>query len=270
MEIIECIFYGVVIGILIVILIKLCKSIKENFENLTQTESQTQTAAPETAAESQESDAVKNIDETVKEEKKEETEGEGKSLLGKVVDGVKDAAASVVDAVKGEEKEEDEEEKGPVALTQAALNNDVEGPASVNAVETEGVSDDLTILPKFIDTTTSTVMDGAKLIPQSTVDAWQDVYMNEDNDNSFMIDLGGDDKKTNKDQGSGRFSDRSPACCSAQYPVPFKIPVDKEIVDGAKDYVPNPYMGNNNWMNAGCTCMKKDNASKLATRGGNA
>ena len=78
------------------------------------------------------------------------------------------------------------------------------------------------------------------------------------------------DKKTNKDQGSGRFTDRSPACCSPQYPLPFKIPVDEEILKNAKDFVPNPYMGNNNWMNAGCTCMKKVNANKLAVRGGNA
>ena len=89
-------------------------------------------------------------------------------------------------------------------------------------------------------------------------------------DNSFMIDLGGDDKATNKDQGSGRFNDRSPACCSPQYPVPFKLKVDKQILKDSKEFVPNPYMGNNNWMNAGCTCMKKVNASKLAKRGGNA
>ena len=181
----------------------------------------------------------------------------GSTITNKITNTVSD----VIDKINPEE---------PTAITQDKLNNVIEAPAEIDAIDTEGISEDLNGLPKFVNKETSNVMDGVKMIPQPTINAWQDVYMNEDNDNSFMIDLGGKDKKTNKDQGSGRFTDRSPACCSPQYPLPFKIPVDEEILKNAKDFVPNPYMGNNNWMNAGCTCMKKVNANKLAVRGGNA
>lgn len=270
----KCLFYGIVIGILIIILIKLCKSIKENFE------------------ESKTEEIKEEIKEDIKEEIKDTNET-NESLIDKVKDvaisakdkvvdttiNIKDAivntgstitdkitntVSNVIDKINPDETEE------PTAITQDKLDNVIEAPAEVDAIDTEGISEDLNGLPKFINKETSNVMDGVKMIPQPTINAWQDVYMNEDNDNSFMIDLGGRDKKTNKDQGSGRFTDRSPACCSPQYPLPFKIPVDEEILKNAKDFVPNPYMGNNNWMNAGCTCMKKVNANKLAVRGGNA
>ena len=271
----KCLFYGIVIGILIIILIKLCKSIKENFE------------------ESKTEEVKEEIKEDIKEEIKDANETNESSLMDKVKDvavsakdkvvdttiNIKDAivntgstitnkitntVSDVIDKINPEEPEE------PTAITQDKLNNVIEAPAEIDAIDTEGISEDLNGLPKFVNKETSNVMDGVKMIPQPTINAWQDVYMNEDNDNSFMIDLGGRDKKTNKDQGSGRFTDRSPACCSPQYPLPFKIPVDEEILKNAKDFVPNPYMGNNNWMNAGCTCMKKVNANKLAVRGGNA
>lgn len=269
----KCLFYGIVIGILIIILIKLCKSIQENFE-----ESKT-----EEVKEVEEVEEVKEVEDTTKTESLiDKVKDVAISAKDKVVDttiNIKDAivntgstitdkitntVSDVIDKINPDETEE------PTALTQDKLDNVIEAPAEVDAIDTEGISEDLNGLPKFINKETSNVMDGVKMIPQPTINAWQDVYMNEDNDNSFMIDLGGRDKKTNKDQGSGRFTDRSPACCSPQYPLPFKIPVDEEILKNAKDYVPNPYMGNNNWMNAGCTCMKKVNANKLAFRGGNA
>ncbi len=238
----KCLIYGIVIGVLIIILIKLIKSIKETFD--------------ETIEETTE---VKET-ETTSEPTKETTEPtESKEI--KSDEGIISTIKSFVVGDKPQASAAEQTE---------SVKPDTELVEAVNESELEGKSDDLTILPKFVDTTTSSVMDGVKLIPQKSVDAWQDVYMNSDNDNSFMIDLGGDDKATNKDQGSGRFNDRSPACCSPQYPVPFKLKVDKQILKDSKEFVPNPYMGNNNWMNAGCTCMKKVNASKLAKRGGNA
>ena len=238
----KCLIYGIVIGVLIIILIKLIKSIKETFyETIEETtevkETETTSEPTKETSEPTESKEIKS-DECII------------STIKSFVVGDKPQASAA---------EQTESVKPDTELVEA-----------VNESELEGKSDDLTILPKFVDTTTSSVMDGVKLIPQKSVDAWQDVYMNSDNDNSFMIDLGGDDKATNKDQGSGRFNDRSPACCSPQYPVPFKLKVDKQILKDSKEFVPNPYMGNNNWMNAGCTCMKKVNASKLAKRGGNA
>ena len=238
----KCLIYGIVIGVLIIILIKLIKSIKETFDETI--EETTEVKETETTSE-----PTKETSEPTKTKEIKSDEGIISTIKSFVVGDKPQASAA----------EQTESVKPDTELVEA-----------VNESELEGKSDDLTILPKFVDTTTSSVMDGVKLIPQKSVDAWQDVYMNSDNDNSFMIDLGGDDKATNKDQGSGRFNDRSPACCSPQYPVPFKLKVDKQILKDSKEFVPNPYMGNNNWMNAGCTCMKKANASKLAKRGGNA
>ena len=238
----KCLIYGIVIGVLIIILIKLIKSIKETFDETI--EETTEVKETETTSE-----PTKETSEPTKTKEIKSDEGIISTIKSFVVGDKPQASAA----------EQTESVKPDTELVEA-----------VNESELEGKSDDLTILPKFVDTTTSSVMDGVKLIPQKSVDAWQDVYMNSDNDNSFMIDLGGDDKATNKDQGSGRFNDRSPACCSPQYPVPFKLKVDKQILKDSKEFVPNPYMGNNNWMNAGCTCMKKGNASKLAKRGGNA
>lgn len=238
----KCLIYGIVIGVLIIILIKLIKSIKETFDETI--EETTEVKETETTSE-----PTKETSEPTETKEIKSDEGIISTIKSFVVGDKPQASAA----------EQTESVKPDTELVEA-----------VNESELEGKSDDLTILPKFVDTTTSSVMDGVKLIPQKSVNAWQDVYMNSDNDNSFMIDLGGDDKATNKDQGSGRFNDRSPACCSPQYPVPFKLKVDKQILKDSKEFVPNPYMGNNNWMNAGCTCMKKVNASKLAKRGGNA
>ena len=238
----KCLIYGIVIGVLIIILIKLIKSIKETFDETI--EETTEVKETETTSE-----PIKETSEPTETKEIKSDEGIISTIKSFVVGDKPQASAA----------EQTESVKPDTELVEA-----------INESELEGKSDDLTILPKFVDTTTSSVMDGVKLIPQKSVDAWQDVYMNSDNDNSFMIDLGGDDKATNKDQGSGRFNDRSPACCSPQYPVPFKLKVDKQILKDSKEFVPNPYMGNNNWMNAGCTCMKKVNASKLAKRGGNA
>ena len=238
----KCLIYGIVIGVLIIILIKLIKSIKETFDETI--EETTEVKETETTSE-----PTKETSEPTETKEIKSDEGIISTIKSFVVGDKPQASAA----------EQTESVKPDTELVEA-----------INESELEGKSDDLTILPKFVDTTTSSVMDGVKLIPQKSVDAWQDVYMNSDNDNSFMIDLGGDDKATNKDQGSGRFNDRSPACCSPQYPVPFKLKVDKQILKDSKEFVPNPYMGNNNWMNAGCTCMKKVNASKLAKRGGNA
>ena len=238
----KCLIYGIVIGVLIIILIKLIKSIKETFD--------------ETIEETTEVKETETSSEPTK-ETSEPTETKEIKSDGGIISTIKSFV--VGDKPQASAAEQSESVKPDTELVEA-----------INESELEGKSDDLTILPKFVDTTTSSVMDGVKLIPQKSVDAWQDVYMNSDNDNSFMIDLGGDDKATNKDQGSGRFNDRSPACCSPQYPVPFKLKVDKQILKDSKEFVPNPYMGNNSWMNAGCTCMKKVNASKLAKRGGNA
>lgn len=176
-----------------------------------------------------------------------------------IIDTIKEKLDDVKTSIIGDGEEKQIKENDENVLD--------EKPAPVNMIDVEGVSEDLSGLPKFVNKMSSNVIDGPKMIPQPTYTAWEDIYMNDNNDNSFMIDLG---SKTNKDLGSGRFSNRSIACCSAQYPVPFDVHVSDEILKDKDNYVPSPYMGNNNMNNAGCTCMKKENARNLSVRGGNA
>ena len=232
----KCLFYGIVIAILIIILIKLIKSVKENFDEL------------------QEGKEVL-VEEKSLEEKVEDVK-EDKGLLSSIVDKVKDVAETVKDKIVGDE----DEQPKPISN----IIETEEEPASLN---TEGQQEQLNILPKFVDKVSSTINDGVKMIAEPTETAWSDVYLNENNDLSFMLPLGDDPKKN---YGSMRFTDRSPACCASTYPVSFKIPVDKEIMKNAGDYVPSPYMGDNNWNNSGCACVRKEDAQALFHRGGNA
>lgn len=234
----KCLFYGIVIAILIIILIKLVKSVKENFDEL------------------QEPKEVL-VEEKPLEEKVEDIK-EDKGLLSSFVDKVKDVAETVKDKIVG-----DDEEQQPQPIPN--IKETEEQPASLN---TEGEQEKLNILPKFVDKLSSSVQDAVKMIPQETETSWQDIYMNEENDLSFMLPLGDDPKKN---YGSMRFTDRSPACCAPTYPIPFKIKVDKEIMDHAGDYVPSIYFGNNNgWQNHGCACVRKEDAQALFSRGNNA
>ena len=237
----KCLFYGIVIAILIIILINLVKSVKENFDELQEPK--------EVLVEE------KPLEEKPLEEKVEDIK-EDKGLLSSFVDKVKDVAETVKDKIVGD----DEQQPQPIPN----IKETEEQPASLN---TEGQQEQLNILPKFVDKVSSTVEDGVKLIKQPVETAWSDVYLNENNDLSFMLPLGDDPKKN---YGSMRFVDRSPVCCAPTYPIPFKIKVDKEIMDHAGDYVPSIYFGNNNgWENHGCACVRKEDAISLFTRGGN-
>lgn len=187
----------------------------------------------------------RSIKETFDElEEKEEIKEEDKGIIGKLVDKVK----SGVNTIK--EKVSPAKEEQPIDY------------------QPDGKTEDLNILPKFVDKTTSSVMDAVKMIPQETDgNEWENIYMNDKNDNSFMISLGEDPKKN---YGSMRFVDRSPGCCAATWPTPFKLKIDEEVMKNDDSYVPSPYTGSNNWTNAGCACVKKEDANALFTRGTNA
>lgn len=228
MSLLKCLIYGLVIAILIIIIINLFSSLKENFDDIINNNNL-------------EKDKMPSPSDVILDEKKEDEKKENDKSL---IDVVKNTVNNTVDNVK--------------EIVKDNLSN----------TQTDDKQEDINILPKYIDEETKSIMDAPKLIPESVYSPWANVYMNDDGDTSYMIDLG--DGKDNKDGGSGRFSERSPACCSAQYPIPFKINVNDKILKNKDEYVPNPYMGNNNWENAGCTCMTKENAIKLATRGYNA
>ncbi len=61
----------------------------------------------------------------------------------------------------------------------------------------------------------------------------------------------------------------SKACCMSQWPLPFKMPVEKEVCDGNDNFVTSNYFCNNANSDAGCLCMTKDQKNVIETRGHN-
>lgn len=230
MSLLKCLIYGLIIAILVIIIIKLFSSVKENFDEVIKNDAEDDKMPIPADVELNKDEKVNTEIQVIPEEK---------GVISSVIDSVKDKITS---------------------------KDDVEEP--IPATQPDDKQEEINILPKFMDTVSSTVMDAPKMIPENAYSPWANVYMNDDGDSSFMIDLG--DGPDNKDGGSGRFSERSPACCSAQYPIPFQVKVNDKIMKNKDNYVPNPYMGNNNWENSGCTCMTRENAIKLAKRGYNA
>ena len=244
MSLLKCLIYGLIIAILVIIIIKLFSSVKENFNEIIKNDAV--------------DDKMPSPDdvEVNKENKEIQIIPEEKNIISSVVDNVKDKIIDVKDDVKDKiiDVKDDIKDK---------LTSD-----NIPSTQPDDKQEDINILPKFMDNVSNSIMDAPKMIPESAYSPWANVYMNDDGDNSFMIDLG--DGSENKDGGSGRFSERSPACCSAQYPIPFQVKINDKVMKNKDEYVPNPYMGNNNWENAGCTCMTRENAIKLAKRGYNA
>ena len=275
MKIMKCIIYAIIIAVLIFVLIKSVNMLKENFESIETTDSSNTIKTNDTTSII---DSAKNIVDNVK----------NSDIVTSVVNTVKDTLQNnnIIENTKTlltdeivnpilnnvSSSEQSIHDNYPI-LEEPAIVTTNEEPTIVTTNEEPTVvttmeeqQKDIPIIPKYVDSVSKTIADGTKFIPQSTLSPWANGYMGNNVDSSFMINLGGNDL----DQGSGRFSRRSPSCCSSQYPLPFKLKVDNEVCLNKDKYVPNPYMGNDNWTNAGCMCMTKDNMIQLATRGGNA
>jgi hypothetical protein len=61
----------------------------------------------------------------------------------------------------------------------------------------------------------------------------------------------------------------SKACCSPQFPVPFALDSDVNILNQKKDFALSPYFGNNASQNSGCLCITNKQKDFLVNRGGN-
>ena len=61
----------------------------------------------------------------------------------------------------------------------------------------------------------------------------------------------------------------SPSCCSAQYPLPFSLSVDQNLVAVADQLVPSSYTGNSMFSDSGCACMSARQRHHIVTHGGN-
>jgi hypothetical protein len=117
-------------------------------------------------------------------------------------------------------------------------------------------------IPALYNRETGQLMSGSEMItsdvPDEVATAWGAAYGTNDN-----LDDG------NNGIYGLNYAMCSKSCCGPQYPPPFET--DKDVVvDKMKgEFVPNGIQCNNNWQNAGCLCMTKDQQGFLSSRGGN-
>ena len=172
--------------------------------------------------------------------------------------------------VEDEDKGIIETVKDKIADTYSKITSSLTEKPAEDSTNIEGKQEDITIIPKFYDAESNTMMDSAKMVNGIPMySPWRKALFSSNMDSSYMISLS-DDPNSNQDEGSMRFTRRSPACCSAQYPLPFKLNVSKEIYENKDGLVDNYYMGNSAQDGAGCACANKYDIEQLATRGKNA
>ena len=201
-----------------------------------------------------------------------------KSPILNVIDSIKSIASNKPSNNTTSNKQNNTIDTSAETIDQTTISDtlaELETPQSTQPITTKPsyttqqsqVRSDPIIEPKYFDSSSDTVIDGVKVIPHSLSSPWANAYMKQSN--NYMLDTG-HRNKNNYDNGTMRFTKRSPACCSPTYPPPFKIRIDPTICKDKKNYVPSPYTGNDNWTNAGCACVTKQNILNLAHRGGNA
>lgn len=122
---------------------------------------------------------------------------------------------------------------------------------------------DTPIRPAFYDSGSGVMMAGSEFTPTELLSPWYQTYTG-DVKNHFLLDDGG-----NGSNGL-HFNMCSKACCSEQYPLPFKLPFEEKVCANKQKFVPSPYMCNNAWQDTGCVCMTKGQSDFIGGRGGNA
>ena len=244
----KCILYIILVILIICLLTKIIKITREHF---TETD-----------------DYLESTQEDIEEKPTEEIEDGAFNILDNndYVD-LDDNLAPIND---NEEKGIIETVKDKIADTYSKITSSfTENPAE-DSTNMEGKQEDITIIPKFYDAESNTMMDSAKMVNGIPMySPWRKAIFSSNMDSSYMISLS-DDPNSNQDEGSMRFTRRSPACCSAQYPLPFKLNVSNEIYENKDGLVDNYYMGNSAQDGAGCACANKYDIEQLATRGKNA
>jgi hypothetical protein len=129
--------------------------------------------------------------------------------------------------------------------------------------------------PTHYDPQTGTMMTSPDFIPQNIESAWEHVEPawstspSSEHQKSDFDKIGAFDSATDLGKNTMAFNMCSKSCCSKQYPLPFKMPVNPEVAENIKDFVPSRFTCNNYWEDAGCLCITKDQSDNLAQRGGN-
>jgi hypothetical protein len=118
------------------------------------------------------------------------------------------------------------------------------------------------IQPPMYNSYDDTIQSGSLFIPQPE-------YYNTQGEKVVLGNTDNTDITQLKDIGDNglNFDLCSPSCCADQWPVPFKMPVDKMTCGSKDEYVPSSYFCNNGWQDSGCLCLKKDQADFINSRG---
>jgi len=139
------------------------------------------------------------------------------------------------------------------------ISNDDDGKSH----NMEMTQEEKLIKPTVYDAGSGTIMSGPEYIPSQYLSPWYQAYTG-NTKNSYLLDDG--------EGGSAglHFNMCSKSCCSDQYPLPFKMPVDSAVCENKGEFVPTNYSCNNAWQDSGCVCMTKNQSKFLGGRGGNA
>jgi hypothetical protein len=135
-------------------------------------------------------------------------------------------------------------------------------------METKESDKEILIKPAYVQEDVRSLMAGSGFMPQPEfVAPWDQGVVNVV-DAQYGIADGLDD-------GAGgslglNYNLCDSACCSEQWPTPFKLPYNKFICENKDKFASSPYTCSNQWNNAGCLCMSKTQHKFLVNRGGNA
>jgi len=243
----KCILYIILVILIICLITKIITITKEHFTG--------------------DDEYKESVNENIEEEPTEEIEDGAFNILDNndYID-IDDNLAPI----ENEEKGLLETVKDKIADTYSKITSSITETPAEDSTNIEGKQEEITIIPKFYDAESNTMMDSAKMVNGIPMySPWRKAIFSSNMDSSYMISLS-DDPNSNQDEGSMRFTRRSPACCSAQYPLPFKLNVSQEIYENKDGLVDNYYMGNSAQDGAGCACANKYDIEQLATRGKNA
>lgn len=131
----------------------------------------------------------------------------------------------------------------------------------VNAIELK--QPPIPIRPAFYDAGSGVVMAGSEFTPKELLSPWYQTFTGKI-PNHFILDDGAEGAK------GLHFNMCSKACCSEQWPLPFKMPHEERVCNNKDKFVPSPYFCNNAWQDSGCVCMTKDQSDFIGGRGKNA
>lgn len=134
-----------------------------------------------------------------------------------------------------------------------------------NTIPIDYKQDDVEIIqPPLYNAYDDTIQSGSLFIPQPE-------YYNTQGEKIILGDVNqpGSSGPTDIGDNGLNFNLCSKSCCSDQWPVPFKMPVDKMTCGNTDEFVPSNYFCNNGWQDSGCLCLKKDQADFVNSRGQN-